>query len=121
MKRMVGRLTSTTLKRKITPQTRGIVVINPNNPTGALYGKETLQRIVDLARRHNLVIFADEIYDKLLMGDHPLIPLASLAGDVTMVTFGGLSKSYLAPGWRIGWGIVERRSGLFKALCRRHQ
>ena len=95
------------LERKITPQTRGIVVINPNNPTGALYGKETLQRIVDLARRHHLVIFADEIYDKLLMGDHPLIPLASLAGDVTMVTFGGLSKSYLAPGWRIGWGIVS--------------
>jgi alanine-synthesizing transaminase len=95
------------IERKITPQTRGIVVINPNNPTGALYGEETLQRIVGLARRHNLVIFADEIYDKLLMGDHPLIPLASLAGDVTIVTFGGLSKSYLAPGWRIGWGIVS--------------
>jgi alanine-synthesizing transaminase len=95
------------LERKITSKTRGIVVINPNNPTGALYGKETLQKIVDLARRHNLVVFADEIYDKLLMGDRPLVPLASLSRDVTIVTFGGLSKSYLAPGWRIGWGIVS--------------
>jgi alanine-synthesizing transaminase len=95
------------IERKITANTRGIVVINPNNPTGALYGKETLQKIIDLARRHNLVIFADEIYDKLLMGDHSLVPLASLASDVTIVTFGGLSKSYLAPGWRIGWGIVS--------------
>jgi alanine-synthesizing transaminase len=95
------------IERKITSNTRGIVVINPNNPTGALYGKETLQKIVALARCHNLVIFADEIYDKLLMGDRPLVPMASLASDVTIVTFGGLSKSYLAPGWRIGWGIVS--------------
>ena len=95
------------LERKITPKTRGIVVINPNNPTGALYGRETLLQIVELARKHNLVIFADEIYDKLLMGDKTLVPLASLASDVTIVTFGGLSKSYLAPGWRIGWGIVS--------------
>ncbi|HWR17778.1 MAG TPA: aminotransferase class I/II-fold pyridoxal phosphate-dependent enzyme [Terriglobales bacterium] len=95
------------LERKITPKTRAIVVINPNNPTGALYSRDTLMKIVDLARRHNLVIFADEIYDKLLMGEKPLVPLASLASDVTMVTFGGLSKSYLAPGWRIGWGIIS--------------
>lgn len=103
------------LERKITSKTRAIVVINPNNPTGALYGKETLLKIVELARRHNLVIFADEIYDKLLMGDRPLVPLASLATDVTIVTFGGLSKSYLAPGWRIGWGIVSGDSVASKA------
>jgi alanine-synthesizing transaminase len=95
------------IESKITPKIRGIVVINPNNPTGALYTRETLEQIIDLARRHNLVIFADEIYDKLLLDAKPHIPLASLASDVTIVTFGGLSKSYLAPGWRIGWGIVS--------------
>ncbi len=95
------------LESKITSKTRGIVVINPNNPTGALYTRETLQQIIDLARKHNLVIFADEIYDKLVLDAKPHIPLASLADDVTIVTFGGLSKSYLAPGWRIGWGIVS--------------
>jgi alanine-synthesizing transaminase len=95
------------IESKITARTRGIVVINPNNPTGALYTREILQQIIDLARRHNLVIFADEIYDKLVLDAKPHIPLASLASDVTIVTFGGLSKSYLAPGWRIGWGIVS--------------
>jgi alanine-synthesizing transaminase len=95
------------IESKITPKTRGIVVINPNNPTGALYSKETLLKIIDLARRHNLVIFADEIYDKLVFDAKPHIPLASLASDITIVTFGGLSKSYLAPGWRVGWGIVS--------------
>jgi alanine-synthesizing transaminase len=95
------------IESKITAKTRGIVVINPNNPTGALYTRETLQQIIELARRHNLVIFADEIYDKLVMDEKPHIPLASLASDVTIVTFGGLSKSYLAPGWRVGWGIVS--------------
>jgi alanine-synthesizing transaminase len=95
------------LEARITPKTRGIVVINPNNPTGALYGKETLLKIIELARRHNLAIFADEIYDKLVLDPKPHIPMASLASDVTIVTFGGLSKSYLAPGWRIGWGVVS--------------
>ncbi|HVZ18001.1 MAG TPA: aminotransferase class I/II-fold pyridoxal phosphate-dependent enzyme [Terriglobales bacterium] len=95
------------IESKITPKTRGIVVINPNNPTGALYSKETLLKIIDLARRHNLVIFADEIYDKLVFDAKPHIPLASLASDITIVTFGGLSKSYLAPGWRVGWGIIS--------------
>ena len=102
------------IETKITPKTRGIVVINPNNPTGALYSKDTLLKIIDLARRHNLVIFADEIYDKLVFDAKPHIPLASLAGDVTMVTFGGLSKSYLAPGWRIGWGIVSGNAACSK-------
>jgi len=104
------------LERKITPKTRGIVVINPNNPTGALYPRETLLKIIDLARRHNLVIFADEIYDKMSFdAKQPHVPLASLASDVTIVTFGGLSKSYLAPGWRIGWGIVSGDPNCSKA------
>ena len=103
------------LERKITAKTRGIVVINPNNPTGALYPRETLLKIVELARKYNLVIFADEIYDKMSFDAKPHIPLASLASDVTMVTFGGLSKSYLAPGWRVGWGIVSGDSHCSKA------
>ena len=103
------------LESRITPKTRGIVVINPNNPTGALYSKETLLKIVDLARRHNLVMFADEIYDKLVFDAKPHTPLASLASDITIVTFGGLSKSYLAPGWRIGWAIVSGDSACSQA------
>ena len=95
------------LAARITPQTRGIVVINPNNPTGALYSRETLLQIIELARRNRLVIFADEIYDKLTFGSRPHIPMASLASDVPIITFGGLSKSYLAPGWRIGWAIAS--------------
>ena len=93
---------------KITPKTRGIVVINPNNPTGAVYSRPTLEAICDLARRRNLVIFADEIYDKLILDDGvEHISLASLAPDVPVITFSGLSKPYLAPGWRIGWAICS--------------
>jgi len=94
------------LRRRINPRTRAIVVINPNNPTGALCSRRTLEAIAELAREHNLVVFADEIYDKLtLEGEHQ--SLAALAPDVPVVTFGGLSKAYLAPGWRVGWGIVS--------------
>jgi alanine-synthesizing transaminase len=93
---------------KITPKTRGIVVINPNNPTGAVYSRQTLEAICDLARKRNLVIFADEIYDKLILDDGvEHISLASLAPDVPVITFSGLSKPYLAPGWRIGWAICS--------------
>jgi alanine-synthesizing transaminase len=95
------------IKSKITPRTRGIVLINPNNPTGSVCTRKMLEDIADLARRHNLVIFADEIYDKLIMDDDQHISLASVAPDVAVVTFGGLSKNYLAPGWRIGWGIIS--------------
>ena len=95
------------LGRKVTPQTRGIVVINPNNPTGAVYSRLTLEAIIDLARRHNLVVFADEIYDKLVLDGDPHISLASLAPDVPVVTFNGLSKAYLVPGWRVGWAVVS--------------
>jgi alanine-synthesizing transaminase len=93
--------------KKIGPRTRGIVLINPNNPTGAVCSRRMLEAVAELARRNNLVIFADEIYDKLVLDDDAQISLASVAPDVPIVTFGGLSKNYLAPGWRIGWGIVS--------------
>jgi alanine-synthesizing transaminase len=95
------------LESRITSKTRALVVINPNNPTGAMYSRATLERIVEVARRHNLVIFSDEIYAKLILDGEPHISIASLAPDVPVVTFGGLSKEYLAPGWRVGWGIVS--------------
>jgi alanine-synthesizing transaminase len=93
---------------KITPKTRGMVVINPNNPTGAVYSRRKLEQICELARRHNLVIFADEIYDKLILDDDAEhISLAALAPDLPVITFNGLSKPYLAPGWRVGWAICS--------------
>jgi len=100
------------IRKKITPRTRGIVLINPNNPTGALYSRQKLEEIAELAREHNLVVFADEIYDKLILDDGvEHVAFASIAPDVACVTFGGLSKNYLAPGWRIGWGIVSGDAG----------
>jgi len=95
------------VSRKITPQTRAIVLINPNNPTGAVCSRRMLESIAELARRHNLVVFADEIYDKLILDEDEHISLAAVAPDVPVVTFGGMSKNYLAPGWRIGWGVVS--------------
>ena len=97
------------IKSKINVKTKAIVLINPNNPTGSLYTKENLQQIVDLALEHNLVIFADEIYDKLLFDGKKHISIASLNKDVSCITFGGLSKNYMVPGFRIGWGIVSGR------------
>ncbi len=102
------------IKRKISARTRGIVLINPNNPTGAVCSRATLEAVAELARRHNLVIFADEIYDKLMLDGDECISLAAIAPDVPVVTFGGLSKNYLAPGWRIGWGIVSGDSAAIK-------
>ncbi|MBZ5704962.1 MAG: aminotransferase class I/II-fold pyridoxal phosphate-dependent enzyme [Acidobacteriia bacterium] len=102
------------LKRKITPRTRGIVLINPNNPTGSVCSRRMLEDIAELARQHNLVIFADEIYDKLILDDDQHISLAAVAPDVPIVTFGGLSKNYLAPGWRIGWGVVSGDAAMVK-------
>ncbi len=92
---------------QIDNKTKAIVVINPNNPTGAVYSKETLRRIVELAREHNLVILSDEIYDKLILNSQKHVSIASLDHELPMVTFNGLSKSYLAPGFRIGWAIVS--------------
>ncbi|MBA3915120.1 MAG: aminotransferase class I/II-fold pyridoxal phosphate-dependent enzyme [Acidobacteriales bacterium] len=102
------------LKRKITPLTRGIVLINPNNPTGSVCTRRMLEEVAELARRHNLVIFADEIYDKLILDDDEHVSMAAVAPDVPVVTFGGLSKNYLAPGWRIGWGIISGEPAVVK-------
>lgn len=95
------------IKSKINDKTRAIVLINPNNPTGSNCSKETLLEIIDLALEHNLVIFADEIYDKLMFDGESHISIASLNSEVPVITFGGLSKNYMVPGFRIGWGIVS--------------
>lgn len=95
------------IARKITPRTRGIVVINPNNPTGAVYPVEILEKIVSLAERHDLILFSDEIYDKILYDDATHVSLASLTDRVPCITFCGLSKVYLAAGFRTGWMILS--------------
>ena len=103
------------MERKINSRTRAILLITPNNPTGAVYSKKTLEKILELARRHNLIIFADEIYDKLIFDPKEKhISIATLASDVPIVTFNGLSKSYLVPGWRIGWAIATGPSEVVK-------
>jgi alanine-synthesizing transaminase len=95
------------IRKKITPHTKGIVVINPNNPTGVLYTNALLQQIIDLAREHGLVIFADEVYDKVLYDGVKHTPIASLSSDVLTLTFNSLSKSYRSCGYRAGWLIVS--------------
>jgi alanine-synthesizing transaminase len=95
------------MRRKITPNTRAIVVINPNNPTGALYPREILLDIVELARQYGLVIYADEIYDKMIYEDGPHCSIASLADDILFVTINGLSKNYRSCGYRSGWMVVS--------------
>jgi alanine-synthesizing transaminase len=102
------------IKRRITSRTRGIVIINPNNPTGSVCSRKMLEQIADLARQHNLVVFSDEIYDKLMLDDDEHISMAAVAPDVPVVTFGGLSKNYLAPGWRVGWAIVSGNAAAVK-------
>jgi alanine-synthesizing transaminase len=91
---------------KITDRTKAIVVINPNNPTGAVYSREILQQLVDLARKHSLLILADEIYDKILYDDAEHINIASLAPDLLCLTFNGLSKAYRVCGYRAGWVVL---------------
>lgn len=95
------------IKKKITDRTKAIVIINPNNPTGSLYPKEVLEQIVNVAREHQLIIFSDEIYDRLVMDDEEHISIASLAPDLFCVTFSGLSKSHMVAGFRIGWMILS--------------
>ena len=94
-------------QEKITPKTKGIFICNPNNPTGALYSDELLKGIVDLAREHGLIIFADEVYDKVLYDDVHHTALGSLSKDVLTLTFNSLSKSYRSCGYRAGWMIVS--------------
>jgi len=95
------------IKRKITSRTKGLVVINPNNPTGALYPDEVLEEMVEVARQHNLIIFSDEIYDRMVFDGKKHTAIASLAPDVLCVTFNGLSKSHRVAGYRSGWMVIS--------------
>jgi alanine-synthesizing transaminase len=95
------------IKSKITDKTRGIVVINPNNPTGAVYSQDVLEQIVQLARDHNLIVYADEIYSKILYDDAEFVPMGRLAHDVLCISFNGLSKAYRLAGFRSGWMVIS--------------
>lgn len=102
------------MRRKITDHTKAIVIINPNNPTGALYPPEVLQQIVDLAREHQLMIFSDEIYDRLVMDGLKHVSIASMAPDLFCVTFSGLSKSHMIAGYRVGWMVLSGNKAIAK-------
>lgn len=108
------------MRKKITDKTKGIVIINPNNPTGALYPRAILEQIVELARENGLIIFSDEIYDRLVMDDREHISIASLTPDLMVVTFNGLSKSHRIAGFRAGWmclsGDKSRAKGYIEGL-----
>jgi alanine-synthesizing transaminase len=95
------------MEAKITPRTRGLVLINPNNPTGAVYTKEQLQAVIELARAHDLIIFSDEIYELIRYDNTPFTSIASLADDLMFVTFNGLSKTYRVAGYRTGWMVIS--------------
>ena len=94
------------IRSKITDRTKAIVIINPNNPTGAVYSRDVLEEIVKLAREHELIIFSDEIYDRLIYDDWKHVPIATLAPDLLCVTFSGLSKSHMVAGFRVGWMVI---------------
>ena len=102
------------MRRKITDRTKAIVIINPNNPTGALYPPEVLQQIVELAREHQLMIFSDEIYDRLVMDGLKHVSIASMAPDLFCVTFSGLSKSHMIAGYRVGWMVLSGNKEIAK-------
>lgn len=102
------------IRSKITAKTKAIVLINPNNPTGAVYPKEILEQIVEIAREFELIIFSDEIYDRLVMDDYKHIPIATLAPDCFVVTFGGLSKSHRVAGFRVGWMVLTGKKSIAK-------
>ena len=102
------------MKKKVNARTKAIVIINPNNPTGALYPKEILEQIVAIAREHQLMIFSDEIYDRLVMDEEEHISIASLAPDLFCVTYSGLSKSHMIAGFRIGWMILSGNKAMAK-------
>lgn len=94
------------IENKITKNTKGIVIINPNNPTGAIYPKDVLDKIIEVARKNDIIIFCDEIYDRLVYDEIEHISIASLCNDVPIITFSGLSKSHMIPGFRIGWMCI---------------
>ncbi len=102
------------MESKVTDRTKAIVIINPNNPTGALYPREILEKIADIARRHDLMIFSDEIYDRLVMDGLEHVSIASLAPDLFCVTFSGLSKSHMVCGFRVGWMIFSGNKAVAK-------
>lgn len=102
------------IRKKITDKTKAIVIINPNNPTGALYPKEVLEQIVQVAREHELIIFSDEIYDRLVFDEEEHVSIASLAPDIFCVTFSGLSKSHMIAGFRIGWMVLSGNKKIAK-------
>jgi alanine-synthesizing transaminase len=108
------------IESQIGPKTRAIVVINPNNPSGAVYDRETLQQIADIAEKHNIVLLADEIYDRMVYADAEFIPLASLAKNCVCLTYSGLSKVYRACGYRVGWcvfsGDLDRAADLIHGM-----
>ncbi len=104
------------MRSKVTSNTKAIVIINPNNPTGALYPREVLQEIVEIAREHQLIILSDEIYDRLVMDDEEHVSIASLAPDLFCITFNGLSKSHMIAGWRIGWISISGNKRLGRDL-----
>tara|TARA_A100000164_G_scaffold289158_1_gene262331 strand:+ start:210 stop:1469 length:1260 start_codon:yes stop_codon:yes gene_type:complete len=95
------------IRTKISKRTKAIVIINPNNPTGSVYSKKTLESLIELARNHNLVVFSDEIYDKILFDENHFHPTATFAEDILIVTFSGLSKSYQVAGFRTGWLVIS--------------
>ena len=105
------------IKSKITDKTKAIVIINPNNPTGALYSKDILLQIADIARKNDLLIFSDEIYDRLVMDGYKHISIASLAPDIPVVTMNGLSKSHCLCGFRCGWMIISGFNSKMKLYC----
>ena len=105
------------IRSKINGKTRGIVIIYPNNPTGSTYSEETLRKLTGIAREHNLVIFSDQIYDRLLFDNAEHLSIASIDPDVAVVTLNGLSKAYLSPGFRLGWGIVSGRENAVRDYC----
>ena len=106
----------TQIEKLITPRTRAIVVINPNNPTGAVYSRDVLEALARIAERHNLVVFSDEIYDQMLYDGAEFVPMATLCRDTLCATFSGLSKVYRACGYRVGWvsfsGAVRSRGAI---------
>ena len=104
------------LKSKITPRTKAVLLINPNNPTGAIYPAEILQAVIALCREHNLLLISDEIYDRLIMDDHPFTSTAALAPDLPVITTNGLSKSHIICGFRCGWAAVSGPAELKASL-----
>jgi alanine-synthesizing transaminase len=102
---------------RIDANTRAIVVINPNNPTGSVCTRETLEGLIELAMRHNIVLFSDEIYDKLLFDGAEHVATASLSQEAKIITFNGLSKAYVVPGFRIGWGVISGPPGELESYC----